>query len=63
MDLFDRFLHERTYLKGVSPETLGYYKCVRRAFGPILAEPTKEGMLRGVQNLLADGVSPKSVNT
>src|SRR5665213_209703 len=63
MDLFDRFLQERTYLKGVSPETLRYYKWVRRAFSPILQQPTKEGMLQCVQKLLADGVSPISVNT
>jgi hypothetical protein len=37
MDLFDRFLQERTYLRGVSPETLRYYRWVRRAFALILA--------------------------
>jgi site-specific recombinase XerD len=63
MDLFDSFLQERKYLKGVSPATLRYYRWVRRAFSPILAEPTKEGMLKGIQKLLADGVSPTSVNT
>ncbi len=46
MDLFDRFLQERTYLKGVSPETLRYYRWVRRAFSPILANPTKAGMMK-----------------
>ena len=45
MDLFDRFLQERTYLKNVSPETLRYYRWVKRAFQPILANPTKFGML------------------
>jgi len=63
MDLFDRFLQERTYLKGVSPETLRYYRWVRRAFREILAQPTKEGMLSCIQDLLARGVSPTSVNT
>jgi site-specific recombinase XerD len=63
MDLFDRFLQERTYLKGVSPETLRYYKWVRRAFQAILANPTKQGMLDCVQKLLAEGVSAISVNT
>jgi hypothetical protein len=52
MDPFDRFLQERTYLKGVSPETLRYYRWVRRAFLPILANPTKAGML---------GMHPKAV--
>jgi site-specific recombinase XerD len=63
MDLFDRFLQERRYLKGVSPETLRYYRWVRRAFLPILPNPTKAGMLGCIQKLLADGVSPISVNT
>jgi site-specific recombinase XerD len=63
MDLFDRFLQERTYLKNVSPETLRYYRWVRRAFQPILANPTKFGMMDRIQTLLADGVSPTSVNT
>jgi len=63
MDLFARFLQERTYLKGVSPQTLRYYRSVRRAFFPILADPTKDGMLNCIQKLLADGVSPTSVNT
>ena len=62
MDLFDRFLQERTYLKGVSPETLRYYRWVQRAFQPILANPTKNGMLECIQKLLADGVSPISIN-
>lgn len=63
MELFDRFLQERTYLKGVSPETLRYYRWVRRAFSDILAEPTKNGMLDCIQKLLAEGVSATSVNT
>lgn len=63
MDLFDRFLQERVYLKGVSPETLRYYRWVRRAFESILANPTKAGMMDGIQKLLASGVSPTSVNT
>jgi integrase/recombinase XerD len=63
MDLFDRFLQERTYLKGVSPETLRYYRWVRRAFFPILANPTKAGMMECIQTLLARGVSATSINT
>lgn len=63
MDLFDRFLQERTYLKGVSPETLRYYRWVRRAFAEILAQPTKAGMLSVIQKLLTRGVSAISVNT
>lgn len=63
MEPFDRFLQERTYLKGVSSQTLRYYRWVRRAFLPILHQPTKAGMLECVQKLLADGVSPTSINT
>jgi site-specific recombinase XerD len=63
MDLFERFLQERLYLKGVSPETLRYYRWVRRAFEPILANPTKNGMLDCIQGMLARHVSPTSVNT
>jgi hypothetical protein len=40
MELFDRFQQERTYLKGVSPATIRYYRSVRRAFQTILAEAT-----------------------
>jgi len=63
MDFFKQFLDERTYLKGVSPATIRYYAGVRHTFESILAEPTKAGMLERVQKLLADGVSPISVNT
>jgi integrase/recombinase XerD len=63
MELFDRFVQERTYLKGVSPATIRYYGCLRRTFQTILTEPTKAGMLGLVQKLLADGMSPVSVNT
>src|SRR5262249_43948392 len=38
MELFGRFLPERTCLKGVSPETLRYYRWVCRAFQTILAQ-------------------------
>ena len=63
MDLFDRFLEERTYLKGVSTDTLRWYRGVRRAFAEIVAQPTKDGMMACVQTLLVRGVSPMSVNT
>lgn len=63
MDLFEQFLQERTYLKNVSPETLRYYKWVHHTFQPILAKPTKAGMLDSVQKLLGGGMSPVSVNT
>jgi integrase/recombinase XerD len=52
MELFDRFLQERTYLKGVSPETLRYYRWVRHAFQPILAEPTNTGMMELLREIV-----------
>src|ERR1035437_10306723 len=63
MTLWERFIQERVYLKGVSPATLRYYRWVERAFRPILDTPTKSGMLNCIQKLLADGTSPISVNT
>jgi integrase/recombinase XerD len=61
--LWERFIQERVYLKGVSPATVRYYRWVERAFRPILDNPTKAGMLDCIQKLLADGVSPTSCNT
>jgi len=58
MDLFDRFLQERTYLKGVSPDTLRWYRGVRKTFREILAQPTGAGLLS-----ITQGLSPMSVNT
>jgi hypothetical protein len=63
MELFGRFLQERTYLKGVSRSMLDYCRPVRRAFFEILTQPTREGMLACIQKLLASGVSRISVNT
>jgi site-specific recombinase XerD len=57
------FPQETTYLKGISPDTIRYYDCVRRTLATILSEPTKAGMLACVQKPLADGVSPISVNS
>lgn len=62
LDLFHRFPQERTYVRNVSPETLRYYRWVRRAFEPILPNPTKDGTMDRIQGLLAKGVSPASVN-
>ena len=63
MTLWERFIQERVYLKGISPATVRYYRWVERAFRPILNAPTKAGMLECIQKLLADGTSPISVNT
>jgi hypothetical protein len=61
--LWERFIQDRVYLKGVSPATVRYYRWVERAFRPILDAPTKAGMLDCIQELLSTGVSPTSVNT
>lgn len=64
MTLWERFIQERVYLKGVSPATVRYYRWVERAFRPILDAPTKQGMMDSIASLLATKkVSPISVNT
>jgi len=50
-------------MKGVSSETVRYYKGVGHAFSMILKSPTKQGTLEAVQMLLKRGVSPIGVNT
>jgi site-specific recombinase XerD len=61
--LWERFIQERVYLKGVSPATVRYYRWVERAFRPILDSPTQARMLDCVQTCLAGGLSPISMNT
>ena len=63
VDVFDQFLQERLYLKGVSPETLRYYNCVRQAFKPILADPTKAAIVSRIAAMKQGGLSSTSVNT
>ena len=40
MTLWERFIQERVYLKGVSPATVRYHRWVERRFRPILDSPT-----------------------
>jgi site-specific recombinase XerD len=61
--LWQRFITDRKILRGVSSETLRYYRWVHRAFEPILDAPTKDGMMGCIEKLLADGVSATSCNT
>lgn len=61
--MFDQFLQERVYLKGISPETQRFYQGVRVAFQPILAEPTKAGAFACIQRLRDKGVKPISINS
>jgi hypothetical protein len=61
--MFDQFLQERIYLKGISCETQRYYKWVRSALQPILPEPDKAGALACIQKLRDKGVKPISVNS
>jgi hypothetical protein len=61
--LFEQFLQERLYLRGVSPATMRYYPLGAGAFEPILENPSKAGMLECVQKLRTEGVSATSINT
>jgi integrase/recombinase XerD len=66
--LFDEFIAERRYLHNVSPKTLDWYACSRRAFQPYLAEVHSEADLavqirRAVMGLAAAGkLAPTSIN-
>jgi integrase/recombinase XerD len=62
-DLWEQFLQDRVYNKGVSEETVRYYRWVRGAFLAILAAPTRAGMIECKAALLAKGVTPISINT
>jgi hypothetical protein len=62
VDLFDRFLQERLYLKNVSAKTTRSYKQGGNTFQPAVAEPRKEAMLDESHVLLTTGLSPVSVD-
>ena len=62
-DLWEQFMQDRVYNKGVSEETVRYYRWVHRAMEPCLAAPTKAALMARKAALLADGISAISVNT
>jgi integrase/recombinase XerD len=61
MELFEQFIQERVYLKGVSPKTVISYQCAFKAFGG--ATESKSAMMQRIAELRAKGISPISVNT
>ena len=60
MELFEQFIQERVYLKGVSPKTVISYQCAFKAFAG--ATETKTTMMQRIAELRGKGVSPISVN-
>lgn len=66
--LFDAFARERRILKAVSPRTVGWYWECWRAFGSVLEkiEPaaiTKSAFLPVIEQMMARGVDPVTVNS
>lgn len=61
--MWERFVQERVYLKGISPSTIRYYKNVHSAFQTILPDPTQAGLLGRIIELRERGVKPVSINT
>jgi integrase/recombinase XerD len=61
-DLFERFVQEKVYLKGVSPKTVEFYKDSFRAFRVYKGELTEQGVKDFVINMRTAGLSPGGVN-
>jgi integrase/recombinase XerD len=61
--MWERFVQERVYLKGISPATVRYYKNVHSAFQTILPEPTQAGLVECIKTLRERGVKASSINT
>jgi integrase/recombinase XerD len=61
-DLFDRFVKEKIYLKGVSPKTVEFYKDSYRAFTLYRGELTEQGIKEFVINMRMAGISPGGAN-
>jgi hypothetical protein len=58
--MFEQFIQERVYLKGVSPKTVISYGCAFKAFAG--ATETKPAMMQRICELREKGISPISVN-
>jgi integrase/recombinase XerD len=58
--MFEQFIQERVYLKGVSPKTVVSYSCAFKAF--VGATETKPAMMQRIAELREKGISPISVN-
>lgn len=61
-EMFDRFLKEKEYLKGVTRGTLEFYRDSFRAFNAYKGDFTEEGVKDFVINMRIAGVSPGGVN-
>jgi len=60
VELFDQFIQERVYLKGVSPKTVVSYRCAFKAFAG--ATESKEALMQRIGELRANGIGSISVN-
>ncbi len=58
MEMFQQFIHERVYLKGVSPKTVVSYRCAFKAFAG--ATETKPAMMQRIGELRERGINPIS---
>jgi integrase/recombinase XerD len=61
--MWEQFVQERVYLKGISPATIRYYKNVHSAFQTILPDPTQTSLMACIKELRERGVKPVSINT
>src|SRR5258708_6030586 len=61
--MWEQFVQERVYLKGISPATVRYYQNVHSAFQTILPEPTQASLMQKIAELRGRGVKPVSINT
>ena len=61
MELFDAFIQERVYLKGVSPKTIIAYQCAFKAFSG--ATESKPAMMQRIMELREKGLNAISINS
>ena len=60
MELFDQFIQERVYLKGVAPKTVISYRCAFKAFTG--ATETKATLMQRMIELRERGIGPIGIN-
>jgi site-specific recombinase XerD len=60
MELFDQFIQERVYLKGVAPKTVVSYRCAFNAFAG--ATETKPALMQRMMELRERDISPIGIN-
>jgi site-specific recombinase XerD len=61
MELFDQFIQERVYLKGVSPKTVISYHCAFKAFSG--ATESKQATMQRIMELREKGLNAISINS